>query len=226
MKKIKEREDVVYTTGDNPHAIYINKDGANVPSATTILKLLDKSALLPWANWMGLKGKRYDKHMEMVSYIGTCVHEIIECRLWKKEYKLEDPKIWFLDVKEYIASFDKWVKDIDINPITTEEHLVSNRFGGTCDCYCVLNGKKTILDFKTSKSVYMTMFLQLGAYIYLKEEKGDNVEQVGILTVNKDKCYVTLADRKDMDDYIQMFLHLVDLFYENYEMKEMYGWKK
>lgn len=226
IDKVLDRDDVIYDNGKDTHAIYKNKNGEIVPSATTVLKIINKPALLNWANWLGLTGKSYKKHMEMVSYIGTTVHEIIECRLLGKKFELKDPKVWFLDCKEYINSFNIWYKENPLEPIAIEDHMESDRFGGTCDFYGIYNGKKTIIDFKTSKGVYMSMFIQLAAYIILREEKGDVVEQVGILTINKDKCYITLADRIIMDDYIQMFYKCLDLFYEKYQLDKMYNWKE
>lgn len=226
IEKILDRDDVIYDNGKDAHAIYKNKNGEIVPSATTVLKILNKPSLLGWSNWLGLTGKSYTKHMEMVSYIGTTVHEIIECRLLGKKFELKDPKIWFLDCKDYIKSFDEWRKYNYLEPIAIEDKMESDRFGGTCDFYGVYNGKKTIIDFKTSKGVYMSMFIQLAAYTILREEKGDIVEQVGILTINKDKCYITLADRNIMDDYIRMFYKCLDLFYEKYQLNQMYNWKE
>ena len=146
-----EQDDVIYDNGKDIHAIYKNKNGEIVPSATTVLKIINKPALLNWANWLGLTGKSYKKHMEMVSYIGTTVHEIIECRLLGKKFELKDPKVWFLDCKEYINSFNIWYKENPLEPIAIEDHMESDRFGGTCDFYGIYNGKKTIIDFKTSR---------------------------------------------------------------------------
>ena len=41
----------------NTHEEYINRDGVEVPSVTTILKLLNKPTLQKWANYLGFKDK-------------------------------------------------------------------------------------------------------------------------------------------------------------------------
>lgn len=226
IKKKKELDAIEFTPEKNAHATYINKDGKAVPSVTTIIKMVNKPALMNWSNWLGRQGTSYTHYMEKVSYIGTCVHEIIECKLTGKKFELETPNTWFLEVRDYIENFIEWYNDIELIPIKIEEKMVSDRFGGTCDIYCEFDGKKTILDIKTSKSVYSTMFIQLAGYVILKELQGEVVEQVGILTVNRKEAYVTLLDRKEMDVYIDAFNKLVDAFYSIYQLTEMYGWEK
>ena len=48
-----------------------------------------------------------------------------------------------------------------------------------------ISDKLTLLDFKTSKNFYSSMFLQLGAYITLLEEAGYDIDQVAILIINE-----------------------------------------
>ena len=221
-----ELSNIEYEPEKNAHSVYINKDGKAVPSVTTIIKLVNKPALMNWSNWLGMQGQSYNQYMKKAAYIGTCVHEIIECKLLGKKFELKEPHTWFLEVPTYIENFLAWYEDNEIIPIKIEEKMVTDRFGGTCDLYCEFDGKKTILDIKTSKSVYSTMFIQLAGYVILKELQGESVEQVGILTVNKKEAYVTLMTRDELDIYIDTFHKLVDSFHGIYQLTEIHGWQK
>ena len=46
------------------HAQYINEKCIEVPSVTTILKLLNKPSLCKWANYLGFKRENVDKVLE------------------------------------------------------------------------------------------------------------------------------------------------------------------
>ena len=85
--------------------------------------------------------------------------------------------------------------------------------------YGKINNKYTILDYKTSKKVYSTHFLQLGAYTYMMEEQGEKVEQVTILIVNN-KCEEHTKSREEIQPYIDTFLILVELFYKWYDINK------
>lgn len=226
IKKKKNLEEIQYKQEKDAHATYVNRDGKVVPSVTTIIKLINKPALMNWSNWLGMQGTSYNQYMKKAAYIGTRVHEIIECKFTNKKFELEEVNMWFLEVRDYISNFIDWYKDNPIDVINIEEKMVSDKFGGTCDIYCEFDGKKTILDIKTSSSVYSTMFIQLAGYIILKELQGEVVEQVGILTVNKKEAYVTLMARDEMDIYINTFNKLVEAFYGIYELTELHGWQK
>ena len=60
-----------YTTG---HTVYKNKYKKEVPSVTTILKILNKPALQKWANSLGFKRQKLDDatnaKTEQVKYYG------------------------------------------------------------------------------------------------------------------------------------------------------------
>lgn len=208
------------------HTKYYNSDGKEVPSVTTILKILNKPRLVNWANYLGMKHESVDKALEKSSYIGTMVHNVIECHLLGKKFELPtgEAKTWFIEVPDYFNQYMSWRENNKLEPIEVEKQMVCEYFGGTCDFYGIYEDKKTIIDFKTSKSVYSSMFLQLGAYTYMKELSGDIVEQVGILTVNKNKCYITLKTREEIQKYIDIFLDISKLYMDIYHLNVVDGW--
>jgi predicted RecB family nuclease len=105
-----------------------------------------------------------------------------------------------------------------------EKKLVSARFGGTVDFYGKVDGQYTILDFKTSKQAYSSMFLQLAGYCYMLEQQGLQVDQVAIINVNIDKYKERFISREDLQPYIETFIMLVVLFHKWHDLNASDGW--
>lgn len=196
------------------HSSYFNEKGEQVPSATTVLKLINKPSLQKWANIMGFKRQNTDIILERSADIGTVVHALIEKFMMKREYEYKESKYHDRElIACYLDNFIDWHKKTEVTPYDMEMHMVSEKYGGTVDFYGEVDGKKTILDFKTSKAFYESMFLQLGAYVQMLEEKGNKVEQVAILRVNQDKHAIKFKTREEIQPYIDCFNQLVELFY-------------
>lgn len=201
------------------HSTYFNKDGIEVASATSILKILNKPSLSKWANYLGFKRQNVDDVLRESSEKGTLVHEVLNCYIFEKMF-IYIPKNEYEKqmVKIILDNFITWYKTADFKPIFGEKHMVCDKFGGTVDMYCELDGKKTILDFKTSKSFYSSMFLQLAGYTYMMEENGYEVDQVCIMLINENCCKTKIISREMLDEYINIFLLLVELFYKIYDI--------
>ena len=199
---------------DNDHAVYINKLGTEVPSATTILKILNKPQLVKWANYLGFKHMNVDSVLNESASLGTLVHRLINSLLSNKLIiYINDGTISNALLYSYINRFKMWLKTHTVEPILLEQKITSDKFGGTIDFYGSIDGKLTVLDFKTSKKIRLSMFFQLALYVILLEELGYEVEQVGILLVNpinKDEKYI---QRKDFEKYVIFAKGLVDLFH-------------
>jgi hypothetical protein len=73
--------------------------------------------------------------------------------------------------------------------INSELQLVSDKMqvGGTCDIYAVVNGKKCVLDIKTSKACYSEHKTQVVAYGKLATMNGLKVDEVRILRVGRNE---------------------------------------
>lgn len=208
------------------HTVYKNKYKEEVPSVTTILKLLNKPALQKWANSLGFRRMKLDDVLNSSASLGTLFHAGVESYLqglyfiscskhYEEEYKL----------KLYLNNFIEWKKTNQLDPIFMEKELVSEKFGGTVDFYGIFNGKKTVLDFKTSKTHYSSMFLQLAAYVIMVESEGYDVEQVAILCRNT-KVSVKTMTREELEPYIDVFKILVEFFHKWYDLNILDGWGK
>ena len=139
-----------------------------------------------------------------------------------KKFDLSNPEVLNF-LYENLNTFKEFEKDYDIKPIWGEKSFSLDKFGGTVDLYCELNNKYTILDFKTSKRFYSSHFIQLGAYIQLLEANDYKVEQVAILRIKEGDYDIKIINREDMNDYIELFNRLVEVFYLVYELNEEWG---
>jgi len=170
------------------HTVYKLADGTRVPSVTTYLGILAKPAVVHWAWQCGVQGLDYQKVKEQAGDIGTLVHYLILCRLKNTEPDLSD--YTQNDITATVSPMDKfteWLSGHELEPILMETPLVSEkyRFGGTPDFYGKVDGKPTLLDFKTSKEVYTENFYQLAAYVELLREHGYEVGSARIIRVGK-----------------------------------------
>lgn len=212
---------------NSEHSLYFNSSGDEVPSATTILKMLNKPQLVKWANYLGFHNLRVENVLSESSLLGSTIHQLINMML--NQYYIiyiDDGKMPLDTIYSYMNSFKVWMNTNNINPILLEKKFSSDKFGGTLDFYGDINGKLTILDFKTSKKIRLTMFLQLALYTILLEERGYKVEQVGILLVNpnyKDEKYI---NRENLQQYIDFVNKLVDAFHSYYDVNILDNWNE
>ena len=169
------------------HQKYYTKDGVLVKGVTTILQVLNKPFLLKWANDLGLAGIKMSDYVDNLADIGTLAHAIVEARLMKTvvDYSDYSPNQKRL-AETSSAKFFDWETKNKFEAIKCEIQLVSEKgFGGTIDIYCNLNGKKTLIDLKTSKAIYPEHFIQTAAYKILLEENGYPVEECRILRIGR-----------------------------------------
>lgn len=172
------------------HQIYKAKDGTRVPGVTTILGVLNKPALVPWANNLGLQGIKVRDYVDDKAAIGTLAHQMIEDYLRGVETDTSEySKVQIEQAENSVLSFLEWEKSHPIEPILIEEPLVSEDwyFGGQIDCLAKLDGELQLIDFKTSKAVYPEMKAQCAAYFYLLQENGYEVESARILRIGRDE---------------------------------------
>lgn len=198
------------------HTQYRLSNGKRVPSVTTILGMIAKPELYRWHNKMGLDGIDTNKYVDIAARAGTCCHAMIEAYMSGKTF---DPSDFTKDEQDMadngMIKFLDWEAHHIIQPIANELVLVSekNGYGGTIDCYCVLDGKKTLLDFKTSKTIYDSHLYQLSAYKELLLENGYEVDDCRILRIGRDE-YEGFEDRAMGDStlYYKMFEYAKGLY--------------
>ena len=172
-------------------------DGDYVPSVTTILNVISKPALMPWAVKMGAEGFRdnrkdylkgdikledmikgikgaYRKKSQDALNIGEEVHAWCEQAI---KFKLgvgtmpsmPDNEV----VRESIENFRDWTKENDVKWLSSEEKIYNRKYkyAGTVDAIAEVNGVFGVIDFKTSKRLYDEYDLQVSAY-------GETIEDI------------------------------------------------
>jgi hypothetical protein len=173
---------------------YVDAEGHEYPSVTSILGVLDKPFLSKWKlNMMGgavkekvqdaLDGKRLlnideiveeskkaaDLYRDERGALGTRIHSVIEKR-WNKQdttdQRKEDHKL-----SAVMFLIEKWIKDHELEPLLVEAYLLSekHRYAGACDLVANQNTEKygsevILVDYKTGKSVGEESQWQLAAY--------------------------------------------------------------
>lgn len=182
-------------TGQGGSRYYLAEgDGAltNVrfPNVTSITGVLDKPALIGWAERMGREevgrlikeldtshGLTYDaidfateqakgisnRKKNAAADIGTDTHALIE-RILQGEVGIEIPD----NLKTTIENFSNWFNQSGIQSVElTEQQVVSTKYlyGGTIDFTGVMaDGTLVVGDWKTSNGLYKETSLQLAAY--------------------------------------------------------------
>ncbi|MFQ5686187.1 MAG: PD-(D/E)XK nuclease family protein [Candidatus Scalindua sp.] len=185
------------------HTRYYNKAGKQVKGVTTILNELSKPALYSWHNRMGLKGIDTSKYMNESAAIGTLAHEMIQEYLscnakyhykgaiiekHETDYTLYTPAQIQL-AENCLLSFYGWLDNHPLQVIALEKPMVSEifQYGGTIDCYCKIDNKYVLLDFKTGSGIYEDMAYQLAAYAQLLLEDGNPVDWSMVLNIPRTK---------------------------------------
>lgn len=199
------------------------KDGTKVPGATTVLGLLNKPYLIPWANKLGKEGIDVTKYVNESAKQGTLIHSILESYVGKREVDLSAYEDKDIDNAEYLFfnKFLPWAKEVNFKPIFSEKEFVSeeNKFGGIIDAYGEIDGKKVLIDFKTSKQIYEEHLIQLVAYWKLLEENGIVVDKAIIVNLKREKQEIEFKDidKKSIkfEPYWNLFKALINVYYAN-----------
>lgn len=207
------------------HVKYRTKDKVLVPGVTTITNLLNKPYLIKWANDLGLEGIDSTKYRDEAADIGTLAHAMVQAHLQGTELDKSQFSTAQVDLAENaLISFYVWEEVHKLEVKFCEQALVSevDLYGGTVDCYCMLDNVPTLLDFKTGKAIYSEHFVQLAAYAHLLEEHGFPVVRCRILRIGRDESE-GFEERtvSNWAKYYQIFDHLNQV----YRLKKEVGWK-
>lgn len=166
-------------------------NGQPVPGVTSILKVLDKPALIPWAAkmaseyWLSaIKSGRtdyeaidkesrkvHDNIRESAAEIGKNVHSYAEAHF----KNLPKPELLTDQAKRGAEAFHKWL-DAHTIKVRAVERLVFSKeyyYAGTCDFVAEIDGVLCVGDIKTSSGIFNEARFQTAAYQHaMQEEKG------------------------------------------------------
>jgi hypothetical protein len=130
------------------------------------------------------KTKASQKELAKAGEIGTQAHALIEWTLKAKmlEQPGSAPKISDKAQWSFMA-WEDWARSVDLKPIHVEQVVYSEQYGyaGTLDLLAEVNGKLTVLDWKTGKAIYPESHLQNAAYRQAIREMGHGDPVQGII---------------------------------------------
>lgn len=206
MPKVKTSSFIIYRTSS----------GKAVPGVTTILSVLNKPALVGWANRLGLQGIDVSRYVDDKAAIGTLAHHLIVTYLEGIASDTSDYTQKQIDKAETcLIKFWDWEHSHTLKTLMCERPFVSDthQFGGTIDWYGELDGKAALIDFKTTSGVYPEMSYQLAAYRELLFENHLIPDQCHIIRVGRDDTE-GFEDRVyyDMLTQWQIFEHCLAIY--------------
>lgn len=194
--------DVVKTSAVKAKAhqrYYVTIDGKKkqVPGVTTVTGVMDKPALVPWANNLGLNGISVKDYVDDLKDAGTCCHRLVEldCQGVDDPTRHPDMRAFTPDQLDLAMTgyvkFIEWKERVGFEAIYNEMQLVHDRllYGGTIDILGKLirfGGKRALVDIKTSKGVYGEQKTQVGGgYSMLLDHNGYEYDTVIILRLGR-----------------------------------------
>ena len=142
---------------------YYTPSGGYVPSVTTILDAYPKG--FGFYEWLKKNGEDSDEIRDEAGRRGSIVHDMTERYDKGEEVSLFDANGSIaVKIGEW-SMFERYVQFRNRFPfelLVNEEEFVSEQLGyaGTVDRLIDFNGKLTLLDIKTSNSIYKHYWLQ------------------------------------------------------------------
>jgi hypothetical protein len=225
------------------------RDGKQYPSITTALKGVPKDLTqyaadqqLKWCieNWQFLGGRsddsafrgaryRWRDHADLRGNVGDGVHNYIEA---EQTGSWDFPEL-DAEQEQILANWHELNEVHDIEPLRNEITVVNREVGymGTFDSYCKIDGVPTMVDFKTSKGIYDTAYMQIAALCHgehwlievedMKWEaiEPEPIEAAAVFHLRADKWAIHWVN--DIDLHWKKFVHYVGLYYLNEDLKRL-----
>lgn len=109
-----------------------------------------------------------------------------------------------------------WIQKHEIHPLHVEKTIysVKHRYAGTMDLLAMVDGKLTLLDWKTSSGIYPENFLQSVAYQAAAQELGlGTIERALIVRLPKvENQEVQVVETPPMEELLPTFLAVKRVF--------------
>ena len=200
-----------------------------IQGVTGVCSVINKPALVPWVAKVShdflinnyKPGKIYDeteiaeladdmkkahrRQTTKAANIGTIAHNYIEGAI---KYKLginDNPPEKPINEQALnaINAYADFAKEYDIEYHASEPKVYSklHRYAGTLDIDATINGKRCIVDLKTSNGIYPEMWLQTAAYQQARQEElGVKYDERWILRIGKDGTFETRVSTQFNED--------------------------
>jgi hypothetical protein len=174
------------------------------------------------------KTKASQRELAKASEVGSQAHALIEWTLKAKMLQQPGPAPKICDKATWsFMAWEDWANSVHLKPLFVEQVVYSEKYGyaGTLDLLAEVNGKLTVLDWKTGKAVYSEAHLQNAAYRQAIREMGHGDPVQGIIVrlpkVETDPAFEAV-DALPEEECFQTFLQ----FFEGWKWTtKMDKWK-
>ena len=230
-----EYPDVTIEYRDASHRYWLLHGDQRIPavSVTTALKVLDKPALLKWAEAAGAEGaaklfaagELADVHPSRAIDVvrinkmgmdatrdsgasrGTAVQPVRE--QWASDGPGPTLDAFPADVRGYVQGLCSWLLEAQPQPSSVERFVgsVAHSYAGRMDMRAVIDGRDCIVDLKTNPkgAVYDEAHLQARAYALAEVECGNpEPEGLVIVAVGEEGNYSTTESDADATDWLNV----------------------
>lgn len=213
-------------------------DGAEWPSVTTVLGLLDKGdALLQWAancalayvrehavaedfeSVLHLARTNWREARDEAADIGKEIHELIKVYI---RHGRDAVGTYRPEVENGFLAFLEWENNNGIIWLEAEKQVFDpvHGFAGTLDAKCrftkgPFSGRIFVIDFKSSKGIYDGYAEQVSAYRHADSlATSIAADGCGILRLDKETGIPEFKDMSDIyEQKLSFFFKLVDCYY-------------
>lgn len=201
-------------------------DDVKYPSVTSVLSIVPNPGLAAWRESVGpRKANQLSKERAV---IGSMTHARILSKYSVKQ--LELPKIYlpWKDLDEWLEELTYRVEicetnfnelELSIGDCHCEKTLAHSEHGyaGTIDLIGEVNGVQAVADLKTSKQIYDSHLMQLGAYKLMAEFNDYQIDYGLVIKVhpfNDVKPEVRWITKEELESQGEKFLEYLKEFKE------------
>jgi hypothetical protein len=165
------------------------------------------------------KTKASQKELAKASEIGSQAHAWIEWQI-KSQLLHEQGPCPVIDAPAMLAvsAWERWKDSVNFKPLLCEQPVWSetHEYAGTMDLLAEVNGRPTLLDWKTGKAIYQESFLQNAAYRHALLEMGVYGKADGMIVrlpkVETDPEFQVQPVTEPEPDLFKCFLSVLDLW--------------
>jgi len=160
--------------------------------------------------------KEHTREKDSAADRGTRIHDILH------KYFLNEPYEVQPDIQKSFDAFEEWVEKFKVRAIYTEQTVYSlkHKYCGIYDLGSIITmpetgeERKLLVDYKSSKSVYLSYMVQSAGYKIAHEEMdGPLWDGLGILTLQPETGYPLWLDfTGHTEELEQAFLSCLQLY--------------
>lgn len=240
MNRTNKTTEYRFNEKGHVHEILIDGVWRRVTGCTTILGVIAKPALIPWAaksvvEWIrenvqivnGLwqvndeqleeAKSAHRKKKEKAGDWGTGVHASIEILIKNAITNggmISDIHVSSEDYSIALNQFVKWAVDNKVKFLESEKGVYSktNFMAGIVDIICEIDGNRWLADIKTGSGIYAEAFWQMGGYDIMLEEMGQpKVSGYLVLNLKKDGSFEEKRSISN-DDHKKAFMAALTIY--------------